>query len=710
MVNRRNLLKLSALGTASFAAPLAYSASKITMAYNTGNPPGSSSPKDLIDNAEDFDYLLTGDGASHPNRLGVSLKSWKGMEGEHNAAQIRRESEFDADQIRHEQEFDTAQNRRVAEFNSLMESSGYSFVGDYGPDVLIERFSQYVMKDGQPYRLSSLASVPYTTTGDWVTERDAFVLLGDDVLRQQMANPLVGARLLAHKRGGVPGEINSVQEKLDAGYLDAGEYAYAITSRPVLGDPTTWDWAPAVEEASRALKATGSGGVICLPRLSPCRHTTIKLHKGVSLIGHGGGTHMLHVGMGNAFEWIGDVSGDTAPRQSYRGSDTRLSRVSIQNFISEGNPSSQNGFHLEYTEKFGRGNVVFRDMEIAGHGQDGIYWTFGDNLTLDNVFSLYNHRHGLHVFQNGNSMHVDGGSFTGNGARGIYLNQVASSCKIDGATVHDNATNGIYAQRCENPLIYNCQFNGNGFSTTQDHAPIAMVGDAIKSVEAGIIEGCLMGDNAPLGPDVLLGFTKSVFVGLSYAFNVNPSKPYIVRLGGESRGVVIRGTRWNNTAGAPLKVSVAPGQEANVDYILEDDEAQNSSTGMPDGTKRVDHLWNQFLEYRLRNPNNVLFQTRSTGSESNPFFLITGRGQFQWRRNGDSTNPLRSLGINANDEMEFAGRVRTDLGFVTNGSAWNDRPLRLGNFVIWVDATGRLMKKNGTPTSDSDGIVVGTES
>ena len=51
MVSRRHLLKLSALGTASFAAPLAYSASNTTMTHKNGSPLGSPSLKDVDDNA-----------------------------------------------------------------------------------------------------------------------------------------------------------------------------------------------------------------------------------------------------------------------------------------------------------------------------------------------------------------------------------------------------------------------------------------------------------------------------------------------------------------------------------------------------------------------------------------------------------------------------------------------------------------------------------
>lgn len=175
MVNRRQLLKLSALGTASFAAPLAYSASKITMAYNTGNAPGSSSPKDLIDNAEDFDFLLTGTGVSHPNRLGVSLKSWKGMEGE-----------FDADQSRRATEFDVDQTERGVQFNAFLDASGYEEAIPYAPGIVLDRTTKTVRYDGDEYRVKS-QFLPLTTT-NWATDGPKLKLIGDDSLRQDQAN------------------------------------------------------------------------------------------------------------------------------------------------------------------------------------------------------------------------------------------------------------------------------------------------------------------------------------------------------------------------------------------------------------------------------------------------------------------------------------------------------------------------------------------
>jgi hypothetical protein len=45
---------------------------------------------------------------------------------------------------------------------------------------------------------------------------------------------------------------------------------------------------------------------------------------------------------------------------------------------------------------------------------------------------------------------------------------------------------------------------------------------------------------------------------------------------------------------------------------------------------------------------------------------------------------------------------------IGNG-AWNGQRLRLGTYQFWVDSSGRFRIKNGAPTSDTDGTVVGTQ-
>ncbi|WP_223532042.1 hypothetical protein [Pseudomonas sp. BF-R-30] len=176
MVNRRQLLKLSALGTASFAAPLAYSASNITMAYNTGSSVGSTSPKDLSDNARNLDFLVNGGDASYLDRKGVPRKSWKGMELEHGTAQGRRESEFDE-----------AQDYRKDQFATLLDASGYEEAIAYAPGILLDRTTKTVRYLGDEYRVKS-QFLPLTTS-DWATDSAKLKLIGDDSLRQDLLKP-----------------------------------------------------------------------------------------------------------------------------------------------------------------------------------------------------------------------------------------------------------------------------------------------------------------------------------------------------------------------------------------------------------------------------------------------------------------------------------------------------------------------------------------
>ncbi len=44
-----------------------------------------------------------------------------------------------------------------------------------------------------------------------------------------------------------------------------------------------------------------------------------------------------------------------------------------------------------------------------------------------------------------------------------------------------------------------------------------------------------------------------------------------------------------------------------------------------------------------------------------------------------------------------------------NAGAWNGAHIILGNYRLWVDSTGELRIKSGAPTSDTDGVIVGSQ-
>jgi hypothetical protein len=59
---------------------------------------------------------------------------------------------------------------------------------------------------------------------------------------------------------------------------------------------------------------------------------------------------------------------------------------------------------------------------------------------------------------------------------------------------------------------------------------------------------------------------------------------------------------------------------------------------------------------------------------------------------------------------EGANHLRTDAVFQAGTGAWDAGHLRLGDYRLWVDSTGDLRIKNGAPTGDTDGSVVGGQS
>ncbi|HDS1744194.1 hypothetical protein [Pseudomonas sp. M2] len=160
------------------------------MAYNTGNPVGSTDPRDLYDNAPIFDKYVNGDDPFVTDRLGKQRLSISGQN----------------------EDFQNAQDGREAAFDEFLESSAFIWIGDYGPGLTFTSRSQYTVRDGYAYRLANTTTLPYTTTGNWSLEQSNFSLVNsDDILRQDLSNhtdPEKGAAEV----GRATRQINSVAE------------------------------------------------------------------------------------------------------------------------------------------------------------------------------------------------------------------------------------------------------------------------------------------------------------------------------------------------------------------------------------------------------------------------------------------------------------------------------------------------------------------
>ena len=128
------------------------------MRYNTGNPVepnGSSDPRDLYDTAAIADLLVNGPLGEYLSRLGVPLKSWRGI---------------------------------MKQVTDYLIAQGYESVYlVYGAGVIVQRQTQLIQRSGELYRVMNAADIPLTLTGTWATDLPKLQAVGDAALRSALA-------------------------------------------------------------------------------------------------------------------------------------------------------------------------------------------------------------------------------------------------------------------------------------------------------------------------------------------------------------------------------------------------------------------------------------------------------------------------------------------------------------------------------------------
>ena len=106
--------------------------------------------------------------------------------------------------------------------------------------------------------------------------------------------------------------------------------------------------------------------------------------------------------------------------------------------------------------------------------------------------------------------------------------------------------------------------------------------------------------------------------------------------------------------------------------------------------------------------NNPAVKINDTYSASGNSFGIEYRAgrdtdtSFLFKSIRDSDSLVRSS-LTTNGKMYVAQQLDIDQ------SGWNFNPLILGGYHLWIDSSGRLRIKSGAPASDTDGVVVGTQ-
>ncbi len=141
--------------------------------YATNNPIGSMDPKDLFDNAQNFDFALND----------ISQEIWKDRFGKERQTYWGMERSFSIQLGSQQQRFDY-----------FIQNSGYKFVGEYtdGP-LTISDFNQLIRYQNELYKLTADTVLPFTTTGNdatsWIIDSAHLVSVGDAALRQELVSP-----------------------------------------------------------------------------------------------------------------------------------------------------------------------------------------------------------------------------------------------------------------------------------------------------------------------------------------------------------------------------------------------------------------------------------------------------------------------------------------------------------------------------------------
>lgn len=164
--------------------------------YNTGNPLGSTSAKDLYDNAENLDVAVNGAVPTWLDRLGVLRKTYYGIEQDALAS---------------------------------LEQVGYIYTVplNYAAGITITLPNQIFNKDGEYYKPAPGLALPYVTTGVWATEQTNFRSVGDATLRSALA-ATTGATLVgALDADGNPSTVQTIISQLKTDVLVVDSVAAA---------------------------------------------------------------------------------------------------------------------------------------------------------------------------------------------------------------------------------------------------------------------------------------------------------------------------------------------------------------------------------------------------------------------------------------------------------------------------------------------------
>ncbi|MNX59031.1 Pectate lyase superfamily protein [compost metagenome] len=201
----------------------------MTNTYNTLNPLGSTSPKDLFDNASNFDEAMNSLSPSFYDRFSKRRETWAGME------------------------------KMVSDFLESMGFEATHLVYVDGVPLQVDRPTQLIDRAGSVYKVKQPASFPVNLTGTWATDQLLLVDVGDASLRALLLSP-AGASNVFGQLSALGTVAQSIQDYM-RNKIFIGQFGAVC-------DGVTND-APAIRLALDAIPA--DGGAISFPDWGTCK-------------------------------------------------------------------------------------------------------------------------------------------------------------------------------------------------------------------------------------------------------------------------------------------------------------------------------------------------------------------------------------------------------------------------------------------------------
>ncbi|GEM_PF-3142585 len=104
------------------------------------------------------------------------------------------------------------------QYKEFEQGASFVVIGNYAAGLVIDSYNKIFRKDGEFYRASASLNLPYTLSGNWASESEIFVSVGEGLLRQDLSKN-TGSGLIGHGDGTVGDELDRAEAR--ASYREA---------------------------------------------------------------------------------------------------------------------------------------------------------------------------------------------------------------------------------------------------------------------------------------------------------------------------------------------------------------------------------------------------------------------------------------------------------------------------------------------------------